>query len=227
MFAVYKKELKSYMTTPIGYIFIGLFLLILSVLFYVTIYTSRYINFEYLFYDGTTILIFVLPLLTMRLFSEERKNGTEQLLLTSPRSITSIVLGKFCAASTIVLITELLTLMYFFVLDYFGDPSLPIALSTLLGFFLLSMACISIGMFISSITENQIIAAFATMGTFLFLLFAPQMFGALKPFFLVYFFQESFISGLIMLRSIIVFLVLTLLFIIFTILILQKRKSFK
>ena len=117
--------------------------------------------------------------------------------------------------------------MYFVILDFFGNPSLPIAMSTLLGFFLLSMTCISIGMFISSITENQIIAAFSTMGAFLLMLFAPQVTGFLKPFFLVYFFQESFITGLIMLRSIIIFLVLTLLFIVFTIIVLQKRKSFK
>ena len=227
MFAVYKKELKTYIFTPIGYVFVGMFLLILSLVFYNSIFRYSYLNFEYLFYDGTTILIFVLPILTMRLFSEERKNGTEQLLLTSPRSITAIVMGKFCAAATVVLVTEIFTLMYFFILKYFGNPSLPIALSSLLGFFLLSLSCIAIGMFISSVTENQIISAFATIGVFLLMLLGPQMTDFLKPFFVAYFFQDSFITGLVALKTIILFLALTLLFIILTIIVLQKRKSIK
>ena len=167
MLAIIKKELKSYLLSPIGYIFIGLFLLIFSVFFMVTIFTSRVINFEYLFYNGATILTFVTPILTMRMFAEERKNGTEQLLLTSPRGITSIVLGKFLAAGIIILITEALTFMYFIILDYFGNPSLLVALSTLFGFFLLSLAYISFGMFASSITENQIVASVITIGAFM------------------------------------------------------------
>ena len=95
MISIIKKELKSYLLSPIGYIFIGLFLLIFSIFFYLNIFQSQVLNFEYLFYNGATILTFVTPVLTMRMFAEERKNGTEQLLLTSPRSITSIVLGKF------------------------------------------------------------------------------------------------------------------------------------
>lgn len=227
MFAVYKKELKTYIFTPIGYIFVGLFLLVLSLLFYLNVYSSQHINFEYLFYNGSTVLTFIMPILTMRLFSEERKNGTEQLLLTSPRSLTSIVLGKFFAAATVVLITEVLTLMYFFILNYFGTPSISIAVATLLGFFLLSLAYLSLGMFISSITENQIISAVATMFAFLFMLFGPQIASALKPIFLLYFFQESFITGLIMVKTIIVFISFILLFLLLTILVLQKRKSIK
>ena len=227
MLAVYKKELKTYILTPIGYIYIGLFLLILSMFFYISIYSSQYINFEYLFYDGSTLLIFIIPLLTMRLFSEEKKNGTEQLLYTSPRSLTSIVLGKFFAAATIVLITEILTLMYFVILSYFGSPSLPIALTTLLGFFLLSLSYIALGMFISSITENQIISGIATMFVFLFMLFGSRITSILSPISLVYFFEESFITGLIMVKDIILFVAFILLFVLLTILVLQKRKSIK
>ena len=113
MFAIIKKELKSYLLSPVGYVFIGLFLLIFSIFFYVSIFQYRTINFENLFFNGATVLTFVTPVLTMRMFAEERKNGTEQLILTSPRSITSIVLGKFIAAGIIMLITEALTMMYF------------------------------------------------------------------------------------------------------------------
>ena len=82
MIAVLKKELKSYLLTPIGYMYIGLFLLIFSLFFYISIFQSRSINFEYLFINGATILTFVSPLLTKRAFSEEIKTGTEQLLLS-------------------------------------------------------------------------------------------------------------------------------------------------
>lgn len=226
MLAIIKKELKSYLLSPVGYIFIGLFLLIFSIFFYISIFQSRIINFEYLFYNGATILTFVTPVLTMRMFSEERKNGTEQLLLTSPRSITSIVLGKFIAAAIIMLITELCTLMYFVILDYFGNPSLEVAISTLLGFFLLSLAYISFGMFASSITENQIVASVLTIGVFLAMWFLPNIVSVLEVFSLIYKF-ESFPSGMVSVSEIITFVSFTLLFILLTIIVLQRRKSVK
>lgn len=226
MLAVFKKELKSYLLTPIGYIFIGLFLLIFSIFFYLTVFSSQILNFEYLFYNGATILTFVVPVLTMRMFAEERKSGTEQLLLTSPKSITSIVLGKFLAAAVVIIITEIFTLMYFVILSYFGKPSIVIALSTLLGFFLLSLAYISFGMFASSITENQIVAAVLTIGVFMAMWFIPDINNIFEIFSLIYKF-EKFPSGLISLPEITTFVSFSVLFILLTIMNLQRRKSVK
>lgn len=226
MLAVIKKELKSYLLSPIGYVFIGLFLLIFSIFFYITIFMSQSVNFEYLFFNGATILTFITPVLTMRMFSEERRNGTEQLLLTSPRSITSIVLGKFIAAAIIMLITELFTLMYFAILKYFGKPSVLVAISTLIGFFLLSLAYISFGMFASSITENQIVASVLTIGIFLAMWFLPNISEMFEIFSLVSKF-ENFPYGMISISEIITFVSFTLLFILLTIIILQRRKSIK
>ncbi len=226
MLAVIKKELKSYLLSPMGYVFIGLFLLIFTLVFCVSIYLYRITNFEYLFYSGATILTFITPILTMRMFAEERRNGTEQLLLTSPRGIPSIVLGKFIAAAIIMIITELFTFMYFIILDYFGNPSLLVALSTLFGFLLLSLAYISFGMFASSITENQIIAAVITVGAFLAMLFLPDMVSIFNVFSLVNKFQ-NFPEGMISISEIITFISFTVLFILLTIIILQRRKSVK
>lgn len=226
MLAVIKKELKSYLLSPIGYIFIGLFLLIFSIFFYITIFTAQSVNFEYLFFNGATILTFVTPVLTMRMFSEERRNGTEQLLLTSPRSITSVVLGKFIAASIIMLITELFTLMYFAILKYFGKPSVLVAISTLIGFFLLSLAYISFGMFASSITENQIVASVLTIGVFLAMWFLPNISEIFGVFSLISKF-ENFPYGMISVAEIITFVSFTILFILLTIIVLQRRKSIK
>ena len=83
MFAVMKKELKTYFCSPVGYVFIGLFLIMFSIFFYVDVFQYGSTNFEYIFYSGATILTFITPILTMRTIAEERKNGTEQLLLTS------------------------------------------------------------------------------------------------------------------------------------------------
>lgn len=226
MLAVIKKELKSYLLSPIGYVFIGLFLLILSIFFYIIIYKIKSINFEYLFYNGATILTFITPVLTMRMFAEERKNGTEQLLLTSPRSITSIVLGKFFAAGIIIIITELCTLMYFGILKYFGNPSLILSLNTLFGFWLLSMAYISFGMFASSLTENQIIASVITIGTFMAMWFMPYMNKALSIFSLIDKF-EKYPEGLISIPEIVTFVSFSTLFVLLTIIVLQRRKSVK
>lgn len=230
MFAIMKKEFKSYLLSPIGYIFIGLFLLMFSIFFVSTIFNYSVVNFEYLFYNGATILTFVVPVLTMRMFSEERKNGTEQLLLTSPRSITSVVLGKFFAAALIMLITEAFTLIYFAILEYFGEPSLVVALTTLGGFFLLSLAYISFGMFASSITENQIIACVLTIGVFIAMWFLPSVSttlgSVLESFSLIYMF-DKFPSGIISISEVITFVTFTILFVLLTIIVLQRRKSVK
>lgn len=226
MFAVVKKELKSYLLSPIGYIFMGLFLLIFSIFFYIDIFAFQSMNFEYLFGNGATILTFVVPLLTMRMFSEERKNGTEQLLLTSPRSITSVVVGKLIAASLVILITEVFTLIYFGILCYFGKPSFTVALSTLFGFFLLSVAYISFGMFASSLTENQIVAAVITICSFLAMWFIPYVVEIFNVFSLITAF-EPFILGIISLESVITFVSFSLMCILLTIITLQRRKSVK
>ena len=226
MFAVFKKEMKSYLLSPIGYIFIGLFLIMFSTFFFLTIFQSQVLNFEYLFYNGATILTFITPVLTMRMFSEERKNGTEQLIMTSPRSITSIVLGKFLAAAVMILITEVFTLMYFFILKFFGEPSLTVAISTLFGFFLLSLAYISFGMFASSITENQIIACVLTIGIFIVMWFLPGFNENLAMFSLIQMF-DKFPTGVISISEIITFVSFAVLFILLTIVVLQRRKSVK
>ena len=226
MFAVFKKEIKSYLLSPIGYIFIGLFLIMFSTFFFFTIFQSQVLNFEYLFYNGATILTFITPVLTMRMFSEERKNGTEQLVMTSPRSITSVVLGKFLAAAVMILITEAFTLMYFFILKYFGEPSLTVALSTLFGFFLLSLAYISFGMFASSLTENQIIACVLTIGVFIVMWFLPGFNENLAMFSLIQMF-DKFPTGVISISEIITFVSFAVLFILLTIVVLQRRKSVK
>ncbi len=224
MLAVIKKELKTYFYSPVGYVFIGLFLLMFSIFFYVDVFKYQSTNFEYIFYSGATILTFIVPVLTMRSIAEERKNGTEQLLLTSPLSITKLVLGKFIAATLIVLITEICTFLYFGILCFFGKPHITTALVTLLGFLLLAMSYISFGIFASSITENQIIAGVITIGFFILTWFLPQFSSIFTNFSLINMFSK-FPEGQIDIADTVMYISFTVLCLLLTVIFMQRRKS--
>ena len=224
MLAVIKKEFKSYFYSPVGYVFIGLFLIMFSIFFYVDVFQYQSTNFEYIFYSGATILTFIVPILTMRTIADERKTGTEQLLLTSPLSITKVVLGKFIAATLIVLITEICTFMYFGILCFFGVPHITTALVTCLGFLLLAISYISFGILASSITENQIIAGAITIGFFILTWFLPQFSNIFTNFSLINMFSK-FPKGQIDIADTVTFVTFTITCILLTITIMQRRKS--
>ena len=226
MWAVMKKEFKSYFFSPIGYVFIGLFLIMFSIFFYIDVFTYQSTNFEYIFYSGATILTFIIPILTMRTIAEERKTGTEQLLLTSPISITKVVLGKFLAATAIVVITEICTFMYFGILCFFGTPHITTALVTLLGFLLLAISYISFGILASSITENQIIAGVITIGFFILTWFLPNMNDIFTNFSLINMFAKV-PGGQIDIADTVTFITFTIACLLLTIIFMQRRKSIR
>ena len=227
MWAVIKKEFKSYFLSPIGYIYIGIFLLLCSLFFYIDIFSYQSTIFSQMFGSTVVVLTFLVPVLTMRMFSEERKNGTEQLLLTSPRSVTSIVLGKFFAACFVVLISTFATLIYYGILCYFGKPHFASSIVAILGFSLLSMAYVSFGMFASSLTENQVISAIISVGFFLLLWFLPNMVSVLSNYSLMDAFYSSFMQGTISIANLVLLLSFTIMFILFTIMVIQRRKLVK
>ena len=224
MLAIIKKEFKTYFCSPVGYVFMGLFLIMFSIFFYVDVFQYQSINFEYIFYSGATILTFIVPILTMRTIAEERKTGTEQLILTSPLSITKVVLGKFIAATLIVIITELCTFLYFGILSFFGTPHITTALVTMLGFLLLAMSYIAFGILASSITENQIIAGVITIGFFILTWFLPQFSTIFTNFSLINMFSK-FPSGQIDIADTVTFVTFTISCILITIIVMQRRKS--
>ena len=227
MFAVFKKALKSYFLSPIGYIAIGLFLLVFSVFFYITTIEVFALDLGSLYYATAMYgLLFVVPLITMRMFAEERKNGTEQLLLTSPRSITGIVLGKFLAAVALIAITLVISLIYFVILTFFGDPNIVTTLVTMVGFLLVAMAAISFGMFTSSLTENQIVSAIITVVFLILPWFLPNISTIFSEISLIDKFAKMS-SGLISITEIVGLLSFTVMFILFTIIVMQRRKALK
>lgn len=227
MLAVMKKEFKSYFLSPIGYIYIGIFLLTCSIFFYLDLFAYQRTEFSNMFGSAATVLTFIVPILTMRMFSEERKTGTEQLLLTSPRSVTSIVLGKFFAGGLVVVVSALATLIYFVILSMFGTPHLESALVTILGFVLLSLSYLSFGMFISSLTENQVISAIVSIGFFLLIWFLPGIVSSFSSLSLMNAFYNSFMAGTISIADLVLLVSFTAMFVVFTIMVLQRRKYVK
>lgn len=164
MTAVYKKELKTYFTGMTGAIFIGFILLITGI--FMTVYNLQglYPNFEYALSGVSFIYLLAVPVLTMRSIAEEKHAKTDQLLYSLPMSVTDIVLAKYLAMLTILAIPCVVMVFYPLILTSFGNVHLSTAYATLLAFFLLGAALISIGMFISSLTESQVIAAVISLG---------------------------------------------------------------
>ena len=227
MWAILKKELKTYFLSPIGYISIGIFMIVYSIFFYLTTISYGSIFMGDLYYATARYgLLLMVPLLTMRIFSEERKNGTEQLLLTSPRSVTSIVIGKFFAAVIVILITLIFSVIYPVIISFFGSINIPTLLVTMLGFLLVAMAAISIGLLASSLTENQIISAILTI----VVLVAPWFLVDISSVFSSIDLMSKFMNfpvGVISISDVVGLLSITVMCILITIIVIKRRKAVK
>lgn len=164
MLAVYKKELRSYLTSMVGYVFIAFILLILGI--YFTAYNLQYgsPDFGVTLSSVTFLFLIITPVLTMRILAEEKKNRTDQLLLTAPIAVWKVVLGKYLSMITIYLIPVAVSNLYPLIMGKYGAVSYPMAYTAVLGFFFLGCAQIAVGLFLSSVTESQIIAAVLTFG---------------------------------------------------------------
>lgn len=167
MTAIFKREFKSCFTGMIGWVIAAVSLFFLGLYF-----TNRNLlyassDFASVLYTMTMILLFLLPAISMRSFAEERKNKTDQLLLTSPVSIPAIVAGKFLAELAVFALPLAAAVVMPLLLQAFGTVSLVAAYSALLGYLLLGGACLAVGTWISALTENQILAYLATFGVLL------------------------------------------------------------
>ena len=172
MTAIYKREMRSYLTSPVGYVFLAVFYAISGYYFFATSLVGNTTDMSYVFSNLFSIVIFLVPMLTMRLFSEERRQKTEQALFTAPVLFTGIVMGKFLACLTMYLMGMGITLIYFLVLCAFRIQDAAVFFGNFLGLGLLGAALCAIGIFISSLTESQVIAAVGSLAIGLLLLFS-------------------------------------------------------
>lgn len=224
MWAIIKKEFKSYFLSPIGYVVVGTLLLVSSLFFFLTSVQTLTVDLSSLYYYVALYgLIIAAPILTMRMFAEERKNGTEQLILTTPISITKVVIGKLLAALSVIVITLLISFGYYVIVLFFAKASIIPVLTSMLGFILISIAAISVGMFASSITENQVISAIITIAFLLMSIFLENINEIFANISIINFYNK-FPSGVISLTEVAGLVSFSILFISLTILVMQKRK---
>jgi len=232
MTAIFKKELKNYFYSPIGYIFVGVFMALAAFFFITGVLYSQQADISLMFSNINVIYLFLASLLTMRLLSEEKNKKTDQLLMSAPVSITEIVLGKYLAAMAVFGITMVLSLIFPAIMFKYGEPALSEVIGSYLGFILLWGAFIAIGVFISSLTESQMIAGVFTFSALLMIYFINWFESSVKSelakeiigWFSLLDRYSKFQSGILSLENIIYYLSFIFVFLFLTVRVIDKRR---
>jgi ABC-2 type transport system permease protein len=213
------KEFKSYLTSPMAYIIISIFLVLSGFLFGNSSSTYSETSIRGFLQIGSLLLLLLIAVLTMRLLAEEKKLGTIELLLTAPVRDAEIILGKFFGSLGIIMVMLVLTFYYPILLAVFGSPDIGPIVAGYLGLFLLSCASLAIGIFASSLTSNQIVAAVVTGGILFGLWFLgsladylPSAMGDVIGYFSLSTYFPDFMTGIIDTRGIVYYLSVTALF---------------
>lgn len=232
MGAIFRREVLSYFTSPIGYIFLAAFYASSAVIFSVNSLENGSTKLDSVFAQLMIILIVLIPILTMRTISEEKKNKTDQCLLTSPVSLFGIVAGKFLAAFLIYVLGVAITLVYAVVVSAFADPDWTVILGNIVGLVLLGAAFIAVGIFCSSFTENQIVSAvvsfialivlylFTTIGNLIPVEFISNIFSKLSFWERYY----GFTYGLFDLSNVLFFISAAVVFLFLSVRVLERRR---
>ena len=163
MLAVFKREFGAYFSSPIGYVFIAVYLFFSGAFFYIFALSMGSTDLSYVFLGMFFVLMIFIPVLTMRLMSEDNKQKTDQLTLTAPISLFRLVMGKFLSAFSIFLISTSVLVVYAIVLSFFSEIAWAMVWGNIVGIILLGAVFIAAGLFISTLTENQMIAAVGSM----------------------------------------------------------------
>ncbi len=233
MIAIYKREMRAYFTTPMGYIFLAAYLLVAGVTFcYTTLYQlSADVTTYFLLMLYASVIL--LPLLTMKLFSEEKKLRTEQLLLTSPVSLTGMVMGKYLAAFTLFFASHTLTSCYFFLLFRYADLKVAMLFGNYFAVLLAGMAILAVGIFVSSLTENQLAAAVGTIGILGFFLLMSLLSALVGNYFIRYILDcfslfsrfQNFSNGIFDIAALVYYLSLSAVFLFLTVFVFDRRRT--
>ncbi len=232
MRAIYKKELRTYLTSMTGYIFMAVLLAVASLYFVANCLIGGYPVFGVVLSSVYFVLLIVVPVLTMRSIAEEKRQKTDQLLLTAPVSIWKIVAGKYLAMFTVFLIPMAILCLYPLILLQFGSVSLPMAYTAILGYMLFGGCCLAIGLFLSAVTESQVIAAVLTFGALFFLnmstgianlIGAEGVLGQILSAICIYQPFINFVQGIFDLTGVLYYLSVIALFLFLTIQLLYKK----
>ena len=188
MLAIYKKELRTYFTTMIGYAFIAFFSLVVGFVFYYinVVGAAAFIGYSLRYSYVSVVMMVLVPVLTMTIFADEKHSKTDQMLFTAPVSIGQIVMGKYLAVGTVFSIPMLIVLMYPLVMMDYGSTPIGANYASIIGFWLMGLSLFAIGFFVSSVTENQIISAVVTFAILLFVFiihYKRRIFNVLGAYF--------------------------------------------
>lgn len=232
MFAIYKRELSQYFSSTLGYIFMAVFLALSGVLVWFTTFFSASSSFSVYFFIIIFFFIILIPILTMRLLSDERRTKTEQILLTSPVSLSGIISAKFFAALTLFEVTFLLSFLNFIPVSFYGKINMAEILSNFVGLTCLASSLIAIGVFISALTESQFIAAIGSIATILGLLLVGLFSSSITSDFLrvvVKWFSildryVNFRYGIFDVSSVLYYISITAIFLFLTVRVYEKRR---
>lgn len=233
MGAIYKREIKAYFTSPVAYIFLAVFYVITGYYFCMANLYSATTDMSMAFTNVFVVMMILLPLLTMRLFSEEKKQKTEQCLLTAPVNLFDIVMGKFFACSTVFVIAMAVYIPCIAVLyKLAGVISWASVIGNMIGLLLLGMSFISIGVFCSVLTENQIVSAIISFLAILLLymidVFASAVSNTVIKSVMVslgfYTRYVEFTQGILSINSIVFFISVIFVFNFLTVRVLEKRR---
>lgn len=233
MRAVFRREFKAFFTNPIGYIVLAVMFCTSGLFFFLYNMAGGSASLTYLYGSLFTIVLLTIPFLTMRLFSEDKRQKTDQALFTAPTGLTGIVLGKFFAALALFALSLSITVVYALVIALKVSPDWMVLVGNLLGMLLVGGMMIAIGLFISSLTESQVIAALGTLAVSVVLLSIDMLGNVFSSitwladaiaFLSVSTRYTSFTVGLIEYDNIIFFLSLQALFIFITVRVLDSKR---
>lgn len=232
MTAIYKRELSSYFNSMIGYVFVAVLIFFTGIYFMAYNLYNGLPQFSYTLYSLMSILLITIPILTMKSMAEERHSRTDQLLLTSPVTLTGVVLGKYFAMVTVFLIPVALMAFCPLIIAMNGEARLLSDYAALFAFFLMGCVFLAIGMFLSSLTESQIISAVSTFAVLLILYLWDDLTGFLPPalgdLLSAFSFTQTFYNfvqySMFDLGGVVLYLSLAGLFVFLTIQGLQKRR---
>ena len=224
--------MRSYFTSPIGYVYICAYLFAMALFFKMYMLDQGISNVVYFFGGSLIIYMFLVPILTMRLFSEEKKTKTDQILLTSPVSVTGIVLGKFLAAFSVFVIGLLPTGISIGILAQYGSISVGLTIGNYIGILMLGMSFVALGCFLSSVTESQVVAAVLSFTVMMCLYFLDTLASSVNSEFVakvvnfisLYDRYTDFTSGLFSLSSVVYYLSVTVIFLFLTARMIEKRR---
>ncbi len=232
MSAIFKRDLRAYFKSPLGYVYLAAFLLVLNVYFYIINVYSGSCDLESIFSFIVYMCVFLIPILTMRTFSEDYKQKTDQLLFTAPVHLSGIVLGKFFAALVVFLLGVCITLVYVVIVATWGVLAYATVIGNYVAICATAMAFISIGVFISSLTQNQLVACITTIGVFLGLYLLNSAYSLLSATWaknMIYYFSmfrryNDFTSGIFSFADLIYYLSVAGTFIFLTVRMLERKR---